>query len=141
GRVDRVSESLAQHRFVFVSPPGRVLWQTAQPEAYGILNESHVHSAAAVEPALGIAVVKIMNDSRHGDALELVQLVFEYRRRRSVPVEHQKLSDVAARIREPVLERFRARHEKQPRRLGSVGAQHYGLRFLKLLAAIGVVIN
>ncbi len=108
GRVDRVSESLAQHRLVFVSPLGRVLRQAAKPEAYRILNESHIHSAAAVEPALGIAVVKIMNDSRHGHALEFVQLVFKHCRRRSVPVEHQKLSYVATRVCETVLERFRA---------------------------------
>ena len=82
--------------------------------------DPRVEAAAAIEPALGIRVVEVVDDARHLHALVFVQLVLEDAEGTRRVVEHQVLADHAARIRQPVRELRVRRHQQQPRRFGAV---------------------
>jgi len=103
-RIDQVRVLLTKRGFILATPSWRALREVSKPKANRILNEAHVHAAAAVKAAPQVAVIKIVNDSADRHALEFVQRVLEQTGRRSVTVEHQKLSDFAARVCQAVRE-------------------------------------
>ena len=95
-------EVLSEQRLVLRAPPRSIRWEANQRKVHRVGNEAHIDSAAAVETTLRIAVIEVVYDPAHRDALEFVERMLEQGRSPSVTVEHQILSDLSAGVRQTV---------------------------------------
>src|SRR6202035_4421923 len=101
-REHRVPESF-QSLLEVGTPPRKFATRGERPPDW-LASHSSIDSAAAVEAALGIGVVEVVQDPRHLNTLVFVQFVLELGVDAGPLVEHQILADHAAGICEPVRE-------------------------------------
>src|SRR5216683_1974145 len=89
--------------FLKPAPPARRIGrQAAQREADGIEVEAGIDSSAAIESALRIRVIEILDHAGHGHALEVIEGVLESPESVAAEVHHEELADQSAGIRQPL---------------------------------------
>src|SRR5216683_4751414 len=75
------------------SPAGRVRRQARKRESDGVKPTAGIDSTAAIEAALRIRVIEIMDDAGHAHALEVIQRVLESPQTQAAEVHHEELAD------------------------------------------------
>src|ERR1700730_5355402 len=107
----------------------------------GLTAHSRVDAAPAVEAALRIGFIEVMQDSCHLHALVLIELLLEHRVYAGSLIEHEILADQTAGICKSLGEPRAAGIEEQPSRLRAVRGDHNRPRLLKMFTLVDVEIR
>ena len=105
-----------------------------QRESGRIIIEAAIDASAAVESALGVGAIIIVNHARYYDAFVFVQRMLEQSESESAVVEHQVFADIAVRIRRALAGNALDFDISSSRgRFGAIGADHHGFGALENL--------
>src|SRR5450631_835514 len=84
-----------QARLECRTPAGPIRGEALCPDG-GLGANTSINAAPTIKSAARVGVVEIMDDARHLNTLELIELMLEHRVHARTVVEHQVLSDQAA---------------------------------------------
>src|SRR5262249_28125333 len=115
--------------------------QSAEREIHRIPIEAPVDSSAAIEAALGIGIIVIVQYARDVETLVVVEGMFEHAADGDAGVHHEVLADEAAGIGQAFGETVGFRKQQQARGLGTIGTDHHGPGALQDLLAPTVEVD